>query len=92
MLNGPKDHGRGSLAAGIAKANTTYKAYATAPESAVYGVFYSDSITKKDVTVLMVTFSGKTESESVTPTSSACGSVKSQMRGPKLFVTPIVTG
>ena len=50
-------------AVGVAKANTTYKAYVTAPESAAYGVFYSDSITEKDVTVLMVTSSGKTESE-----------------------------
>ena len=50
-------------AVGVAKANTTYKAYVTAPESAAYGVFYSDSITKKNVTVLMATSSGKTESE-----------------------------
>ena len=50
-------------AVGVAKANTTYRAYVTAPESAAYGVFYSDSITKKNVTVLMATSSGKTESE-----------------------------
>ncbi len=50
-------------ATGVAKANTTYQAYVSAPESAAYGFFYSESMGTKDVTLRLVTASGETVSE-----------------------------
>ncbi len=52
-----------TAAAGVAKANTTYQAYVSAPESAAYGFFYSESMGTKDVTLRLVTASGETVSE-----------------------------
>ena len=52
-----------TAAAGVAKANTTYEAYVSAPESAAYGFFYTESMGTKDVTLRLVTASGETASE-----------------------------
>ncbi len=55
--------GKKTRAAGAAKAGTTYEAYVSAPESAVYGVFYDESIGAGDVTVRLVSSTGETKSE-----------------------------
>ena len=57
------ENGEKTLAAGVAKANTTYEAYVSAPEVTAYGLFYSESIGAGDVTVRFVSASGNTDTK-----------------------------
>ena len=56
-------NGEETYVVGDAKANTTYKAYLSAPEVAAKGLYYSDSITEKNVKVRMVSSSEETVAE-----------------------------
>ena len=57
------EDGKETYVVGNAKANTTYKAYLSAPEVAAKGLYYSDSITEKNVKVRMISSSEETVAE-----------------------------